>query len=69
MNLPIFLHASSHNGVYHVNAIDFYHFKILKPEYFLENINELEDGDIISTIIHGEDLHIYDEIKKQYNIK
>ena len=70
MKLPIFLHASQHNGVYEVSAIDFYQDGLapLKPEWFLENLNTVKEDEVILTVIHGEDLEVYEKIKAEYGI-
>ena len=70
MKLPIFLHASRHNGVYEVSYLDFHLTDLppLKPEWFLENLNTVEENEIISTVIHGEDLDVYEKIKADYGV-
>jgi hypothetical protein len=73
MNYPIFLVANTLHGVYRVSAIDFAidypHLAPTKPAYFLAGLPTLNDNQFLSTIIHGEDEDIYNQIANLHGIK
>jgi hypothetical protein len=73
MNYPVFLIANTLHGVYRVSAIDFVidypQLAPTKPAYFLAGLDTLDDDEFLSTVIHGDDEDIYNQIANLYEIK